>query len=77
MRIIAFITEVVQIRRILEHIGVHAQAPRIAPARGPPRWDECGAQDADGDGRGAQIDPDWGDAAQAAPDDALDQRTDK
>ena len=32
-RIIAFITEGVQIRRILKHIGVHTQAPRIAPAR--------------------------------------------
>ena len=48
MRLIAFITEGVQIRRILEHIGVDTQAPRIAPARGPPPWDVCDAQGADG-----------------------------
>lgn len=35
-------------RRILEHIGVDIQAPRIAPARGPPLWDECDAQGVDG-----------------------------
>ena len=55
-----WITEGVQIRRILEHIGVDAQAPPIAPARGPPLWDECDAQGADGAGQGAPIDPDWG-----------------
>ena len=78
MRLIAFITEGVQIRQILEHIGVDTQAPRIAPARGPPLWDECDAQGADAAalGEGARIEPDWGEAAQAAPDDALDQRTD-
>ena len=76
MHILAFITEGVQIRRVLEHIGVDAQAPPIAPARGPPLWDECDAQVADGAGQGAPIDPDWGESAQAAPDDAPDQRTD-
>ena len=75
MRILAFVTEGVQIRRILEHIGVDAQAPPIAPARGPPLWDECDAQGADGAGQGAPIDPDWGESAQTAPDDAPDQRT--
>jgi len=34
MRIIAFITEGVQIGKILAHIGVDTKAPRIAPARG-------------------------------------------
>jgi hypothetical protein len=76
MRILAFITEGVQIRRILEHIGVDALVPPIAPARGPPLWDACDAQGADGAGQGAPIDPDWGESAQAAPDDAPDQRTD-
>ncbi len=46
------------------------------PARGPPLWDECDAQGADGAGQGAAIDPGWGEAAQAAPEDAPDQRTD-
>jgi hypothetical protein len=76
MRILAFITDGVQIRRILEHIGVDAQAPPIAPACGPPLWDECDAQGTDGAGQEAPIDPDWGESAQAAPDDAPDQRTD-
>ena len=76
MRLIAFITERVQIRRILEHIGVDTQAPRVAPARGPPLWDQCDAQGADGAGPGSRLEPDWGEAAQTAPDDALDQRTD-
>jgi len=44
MRILAFVTEGVQIRRILEHFGVDIQAPRIAPARGPPLWDDCDAK---------------------------------
>ena len=76
MRLIAFITEGAQIRQILEHIGVDIQAPRIAPARGPPLWDDCDAQGADGARQGARIEPDWGETAQAEPDDALDQRTD-
>ncbi len=76
MRLIAFITEGVQIRQILEHIGVHAMAPRIAPAREPPLCDDCDAQGADGAGQGARIEPDWGESAQMAPDDAFDQRTD-
>ena len=44
MRLIAFLTEGAQIRKILEHIGVDSQPPRIAPARGPPLWDDCDAQ---------------------------------
>ncbi len=45
MRIIAFITFSADIHKILEHIGVDAEAPCIAPARGPPLWDDCGAQE--------------------------------
>jgi hypothetical protein len=40
MRIIAFITEAVDVRAILEHIGEPATPPRIASARGPPEWYE-------------------------------------
>lgn len=40
MRIIAFITESVVVRAILEHLGEPATPPRIAQARGPPEWDE-------------------------------------
>ena len=40
MRIIAFVTDGVSVRGILEHIGEPAQPPPIAPARGPPAWEE-------------------------------------
>ena len=36
MRLIAFITEGAQIKRILEHIRVDSEPPHISPARGPP-----------------------------------------
>ena len=71
MRLIAFITEGVQIRRILDHIGVDSEPPRISPARGPPLWDECA--NAQMDDR-AQITPDWGLAVQPAPAYEVDQR---
>jgi hypothetical protein len=70
MRLIAFITEGTQIRKILDHIGVDSEPPHISPARGPPLWDECDAQMGDG----AQIEPDWDLAAQPAPDYEVDQR---
>ena len=76
MRLIAFITEGAQIKKILDHIGVDSQAPRISPAppaplaRGPPLWDECDAQM----GQGVEVEPDWDLAAQPAPDYEIDQR---
>ena len=69
MRLIAFITEGMQIRRILDHIGVDSGPPHISPARGPPLWDECDAQMGDG----AQIEPDWDLAAQPSPAFEVDQ----
>ena len=71
MRLIAFITEGTQIRKILDHIGVDSEPPQISPARGPPLWEDCDAQMDDG----AQIEPaDWDLAAQPAPDFEVDQR---
>ena len=70
MRLIAFITQGTQVSKILDHIGVDSQPPRIAPARGPPLWDDCDAQVGDG----VQIVPDWDLVAQPAPDDEVDQR---
>ena len=70
MRIIAFITHSADIRQILEHIGVETELPRITPARGPPLWDECDAQAAEG----MESVPDWDEAAQPAPDFEVDQR---
>jgi hypothetical protein len=46
MRIIAFITEGVDVRAILEHIGEPAPPPRIASARGPPEWYQDSVEDA-------------------------------
>ena len=45
MRIIAFITEAINVRAILEQIGEPSTPPRIASARGPPEWegDDSGA----------------------------------
>jgi hypothetical protein len=70
MRLIAFITEGTQIRRILDHIGVESQPPHIAPARGPPLWEGRNAQVDDG----VQSEPDWDLAAQPAPEFEVDQR---
>jgi len=44
--IIAFISEAVDVRAILEHIGEPSTPPRIASARGPPEWYEDSAEDA-------------------------------
>jgi len=71
MRLIAFITEGVQIRRILEHIGVDSEPPHIFPARGPPLWDDGGDAQMD---EAVQVEPDWDLAAQPAPDFEADQR---
>ncbi|MCW2312232.1 hypothetical protein M2244_001973 [Rhodoferax antarcticus] len=75
MRLIAFITFITfsaDIHKILEHIGVDPEAPRITPARGPPLWDECGAQEM---GEGVEAAPDWDLANQSPPDYPDDQRT--
>ncbi len=73
MRIIAFITYSADIARILEHIGIDIEASRITPARRPPLWDDCPAQD---QGEGVDAMPDWYMTNQSAPDYPDDQRTD-
>jgi hypothetical protein len=70
MRIIAFITYSADIRQILDHIGVDTEPPRITPARGPPLWDGCEAQMDEG----VDVEPDWDEAAQPAPDFEANQR---
>ena len=75
MRIIAFITFSADIQKILEHIGVEPDAPRITPARGPPMWDDCGAQESQELGAGVEAEPDWDMTSQSAPDYPDDQRT--
>jgi len=63
------------IQKILEHSGVEPEAPRITPARGPPLWDECGAQESQAQGEGVESEPDWGMTNQSPPDYSDDQRT--
>ena len=70
MRIIAFIARSADIRQILERVGVDMQPPQIAPACGPPLWEDCDAQVDEG----SQIEPDWDMAAPPAPDYCVDQR---
>lgn len=70
MRLIAFITEGTEAGKILEHIGVESEPPRISPARGPPLWDDCDAQVDEG----VEVEPDWDLAVQPAPDYEVDQR---
>ncbi len=45
MRIIAFVTELEPVGRILRHIGEPDCAPEVSPARGPPEFylelDQC------------------------------------
>ncbi|MCW2314021.1 hypothetical protein M2244_003784 [Rhodoferax antarcticus] len=71
MRIMAFITFSADIHKILEHIEVEPEAPRITPARGPPLWDECGAQETR---EGVEALPDWDLANQSPPEYPDDQR---
>ena len=40
LRLIAFVTAAEPVTRILTHLSEPAEPPRIAPARGPPAWDE-------------------------------------
>lgn len=58
----AFITFSNDIHKILEHMGVEPEAPRITPARGPPLWEECDAQEA---GEGSLVRAALGDIARA------------
>ena len=63
MRVIAFISELLVIRDILDHLGVPTSPPRLMPARGSPLWDRL-------DVATGEFDP----QAQPAPDYEFDQR---
>ena len=58
---------------ILEHIAVETEPPRITPARGPLLRDGADAQIDEGV-EGADVEPNWDEASQSAPDFELDQR---
>ena len=71
MRILAFITEVVDVQAILQHIGAPTTPPRIALAREPPEWYEDAGDVPAGDDDGATPgDP----LAQPEPEYEFDQR---
>ncbi len=63
MRIVAFITEAAPVERILGYIGEPSRPPPIAPARGPPAWDDA-----------PEPVPGWDRFGQPEPDFAFDQR---
>jgi hypothetical protein len=61
--IIAFITDAAPIERILNHIGEPPRPPPIAPARGPPTWEDP-----------PEAMPDWDLLGQPESDFQFDQR---
>ncbi len=63
MRIIAFITEATPVRRMLLALDEPAEPPRIAPARGPPAWDDPPID----------LGPDWEALAQPSPEYVFNQ----
>ena len=63
MRIRAFVTEAVPLRRMLSHIGEPPEPPRISPARGPPAWDDPPVEAV----------PDWDALAQPSPEYVFNQ----
>ena len=69
MRLIAFVNDGAEIRKILDHIGVESSPPKISKARGPPLWDACDEaepKDYFDDGTDYEIGQQW-------PDDDVDQ----
>ena len=54
--IIAFITQVHAVNTILRHLGESTSPPEMAPARGPPLWDQA-----------AEPVPDWADSPAPVP----------
>jgi hypothetical protein len=57
MGVVAFFTESAPVERVLKHIGEPAEPPRIAPAPGPPAWDDPPVD----------LVPDWEVLAQPSP----------
>lgn len=62
IRFIAFITHSADILQMLDHLGVPAEPPNIAPAHGPPLWKNHGDAQV-----GAQVEPEWDLVGQPAP----------
>jgi hypothetical protein len=69
MRLIAFINDGAEIRKILDHIGVESRPPKISQARDPPLWNACDEAEPKEYFDAA---PDW-DVGQYRPDQDVDQ----
>ena len=65
MRIVAFITLSANIHKTHKHIGVDAEAPRIAPAHRSSLREDRAAQET---GEGVEGEPDWDLANRSLPD---------
>ena len=63
VRIIAFVTDTSAVRSILTHLGEPTSPPQVAPARGPPLWDQAPEPLAN-----------WDDAPAPVPEFVFDQR---
>lgn len=68
MRLISFINDGAEIRKILDHIGVESRPPKISKARGPPLWDACDEAETK---EYFDASPDW-DVGQYRPDEDVD-----
>jgi hypothetical protein len=55
---------------LIDRIGVDSELPCMSPARGPPWWDDYDGHVSEG----VAAELDWDLAAQAAPDDEVEQR---
>jgi hypothetical protein len=63
MRIIAFLTAAPAVNAILGHLGEPTSPPEVAPARGPPLWDQA-----------PEPVPHWADSPAPVPEFVFDQR---
>jgi hypothetical protein len=61
VRIIAFLTEPASVNALLSHLGEPTAAPEVAPARGPPLWEQAAQSH-------------WDDTPAPAPEYVFDQR---
>jgi hypothetical protein len=61
MRIIALLTDPGAVQSILIHLGAPTTAPEVAPARGPPLWEQA-------------VQSHWDDTPAPAPEYVFDQR---
>jgi hypothetical protein len=61
LRIIAFLTEPASVNALLSHLGEPTAAPEVAPARGPPPWEQAAQSH-------------WDDTPAPAPEYVFDQR---